>query len=335
MFPRECAHVARWLTVALFSTLSACQDERSEPLVQAPPDAASDATVASGAASGACTGELPVMRARDPATNVELDPDWSCYASAPPEVDQGVTRTVSFGFLRPNANTPAPLASLVTGLTVDFFFGPSTLGEPAITCVFDGQAPVVSLEVPFGIEFVAARLRAIENAQAALSLVEVNEYGLVVSPEEAAIEGYFLIRDSRKLAISLALAGGQEDPTKALIVSAVRDCQGRAVRGAQIELIDGETNVPVATGTAVGLPRSSYAHLALPNPDCTHTSNEQQESSWMLVNAPTNVTDGAKTRAYRLRLKGRMRASDAQPVVLGEREVELFRGGTTYVRLYR
>jgi hypothetical protein len=218
---------------------------------------------------------------------------------------------------------------------VDFFFGPSTLGAPAVTLAFDGQAPVVTLDVPIGVESVSARLRALENSQPALSLVELNEYGLAISSDGASIEGYLLIRDSRALGISLALASGREDPSKALIISGVRDCKGRPVRGAQLALVDGETNRPVPTGTEPGLPRVSYAEFALPSTTCTFTSNQQQESSWMMVDAPVNVTAGAKTRSYRLRLQGRLRASDAKPVVLGETEIELFPGGTTYVRPYR
>ncbi len=55
----------------------------------------------------------------------------------------------------------------------------------------------------------------------------------------------------------------------------------------------------------------------------------------MLVNAPVNVTNGAKTRSYRLRFKGRMHESDVAPVILGEREVELFPGGTSFARVDR
>jgi hypothetical protein len=59
------------------------------------------------------------------------------------------------------------------------------------------------------------------------------------------------------------------------------------------------------------------------------STNEQREA----VNAPVNVTGNAKTHSYRLRLKGRRRESDPVPVVLREREVELFSGITTVVRL--
>lgn len=53
-----------------------------------------------------------------------------------------------------------------------------------------------------------------------------------------------------------------------------------------------------------------------------------------MVNAPVNVSGDEVTHPYRLRLKGRMRKSDVEPKVLGERAVELFKASITTVRLY-
>jgi hypothetical protein len=78
----------------------------------------------------------------------------------------------------------------------------------------------------------------------------------------------------------------------------------------------------VQTGTTGTLPRAAYSLFALPSASCTFTTTGRSE--WMLLNAPVNVSGDKVTHAYRLRLKGRMRASDLEPVVLGEREVELF-----------
>lgn len=54
-----------------------------------------------------------------------------------------------------------------------------------------------------------------------------------------------------------------------------------------------------------------------------------------MINAPVNVAGNSKGHSYRLRLKGRMRASDVAPVVLGEREVELFVGIMSVARVHR
>jgi hypothetical protein len=78
-----------------------------------------------------------------------------------------------------------------------------------------------------------------------------------------------------------------------------------------------------------GAPSVGYSEFALPNPECTFTT--PGDGAWVMVNAPVNVSDGAKTHSYRLRMKGRMRESDREPVLLGEREVELFAGAITAV----
>jgi hypothetical protein len=120
-----------------------------------------------------------------------------------------------------------------------------------------------------------------------------------------------------------------------MLNSWVSDCAGLPVSGAQFELIDGETNEPVPTGSDFGEPRATYYDYALPNVTCTFTSNKQSTASWTMVNAPVNVRDGKRTHAYRLRLKGRMRASDVEPVILGAREVELLSGVVSVVQVHR
>ena len=113
----------------------------------------------------------------------------------------------------------------------------------------------------------------------------------------------------------------------------MRDCLGRDVGGAVFELIDGETDQPVQVATSGSGPRVAYQQFALPNPSCTFTSVGR--SDWMMLNAPVNVEGDKVTHRYRLRLKGRMRESDAEPKVFAEREVELFAGSITAVRLYK
>jgi hypothetical protein len=220
----------------------------------------------------------------------------------------------------------------VDGVMVDIFFGASTLGEPAVTRVVPPQLDAVTFEAPAGTTIVSARVHAQERNDPGLSIVEMRQYGFSVSAE---IEGTSLIRGTRDIALNLALAGGEEDPERALVVADAYDCLRRPVTGAQFELVDGETDAPVQTGAALPLPTSSYVYFALPNPACTFTSNEQIQAVWLLANAPVNVVDDASTRSYRLRLKGRRSASDAEPVILSEREVELVAGTVTIVHLAR
>jgi hypothetical protein len=116
-----------------------------------------------------------------------------------------------------------------------------------------------------------------------------------------------------------------------------RDCDGHDLSGAQFVLIDDETNAPVPLGSEAGTPHQAYSRFALPDPTCTFTDAEYP--AWMLVNAPVNVNADTKTHGYRLRVQGRMRASDREPVVIAEGEVELFSGVTTVIaslpRVYR
>jgi hypothetical protein len=286
-----------------------------------------------------CSGELPVMKVRDLMTNRELEPDWSCYedgevdlgAGANADFDGGTdvsTRSVSF-----RAATLLP--ALVAGVTVDFFAGGSTLGMPVATRAFDAESGIVAFDVPAGSTTISARVHALARDNPSYNIIEMREYDFPVPANDAPIDGNVMIRDSRNLAVSLALPFGRsEDPERAIILSAARDCRGRDVRGAQFELVDGESGELVPTGREPDVATSSYWQYALPTADCTFTGNEP-DATWMLIDAPVNVHDGVKTHPYRLRVKGRMRASDVTPVVFAEREVELFAGVISLVRLDR
>jgi hypothetical protein len=278
-----------------------------------------------------CTGALPVMTVHDFGTGTEQSPDWSCY-----ERDGGAGAMPDSG--APHRFVTLRTAKLVSALftsdvTVDVFFGPSTLGTPALTRAFGADGGSTEFSVPAGVDSLA--LLSHELAGAILTIGEVHQYGLPVAPGGGDVEMFVMPLPSRALSVREALAGGQEDPAKAVIFSAVRDCAGRAVRGARFELIDGETNAPVATGTAPGDPVSAYARYAIPTSACTYTSDEQEGPTWLMVNAPVSVDGGVRRHTYRLRLSGRKSASDVEPVILGERELETFAGGTTYVRADR
>ena len=312
--------------------VAACSDDdRSDAAPQgsdAGGDAAADASVEVAAGDPShCTGEPPVMKARIAATNEVVDPDWSCYDVEP--TPSGPMR----GTFRLE---PAQIAPLLGGLTVDFFFAPTTLGMPAITRVIDPGVDALMFEIPAGAETVSARIRPSVNDNPMLSVPEFREYGLFIPSADAPIiQGYVALQASLDLIVSFVVDPGQRaDPARAMIIAFARDCRGREVSGGLFDLIDGETDLPVPTATAQGGPRVNYFQYALPSTSgCTFTSNDQ--AAWTMVDAPTNVADDTITHPYRLRLSGRMREADATPVVIGEREIELSAGAFTFVRLYR
>jgi hypothetical protein len=309
----------------------------------APADAGLDAPELDAGIFGlVCSGTLPVMKTRNLVTNEAEDADWSCYDAADAGALQAAApQTVQFhlspGPLPDTPDLQQRVATLVAGVSVDFFFGPSTLGTPALTRTFDGYS--VTVEVPAGATSLSARINPHENDAdgAGLSVVELHDYGIPLPLSGESAEGHFVMRASRALAADLVLDGGMPDPEKAVLVTVARDCRGRDVSGAQIALIDAETNQPVASDGEPGAPRAAYTQFALPSPACTFSNAEQP--AWMLVDAPVNIRGETNTHAYRLRIQGRMRASDPAPVVFAEGEVELFSGVVTYLsslpRVYR
>jgi hypothetical protein len=284
-----------------------------------------------------CAGELPVMSAFDSATGMYFEPDWSCYesrededADAAPQ-DAGADRPAILQLTyAPGNKVPFPGEA-----TVDVFFGPSALGEPAFTGVTDADAGTIMFIAPAEEEFVSVWVHATRMPASPLNdIVDLYELSLPIVRPPAMIGASVLISSPVDSLLANVL-GSRElgDRSKAILSAVVRDCRGHDVGGAQLELIDAEKNAPVPSGTAAGEPRTIYARFALPDPTCTYTSPEGSE--WLMVNAPTNVSDGALTHAYRVRATGRMRASDSAPVTLGEPAVELSSGGFTVARPYR
>lgn len=289
-----------------------------------------------------CSGALPVMQLRNPTTNEPEMPDWSCHdastrsdadAGADDSLQAGTARTLGFQlFPQQLSQTPERLEGIfawTSGATVDLFFGPSTLGPPAVTLTID--QPSVTFEVPARVTQITTRVHALPRDNAQLSLIEWREYGVPLPQDEdhAAVQGGFIIQGSRDLGLNLALEGGMADPDKAVLFALATDCNGQHVSGAQLELIDDATGAPIATGTEPGDARAAYSHFALPDPSCTYSAAEMP--AWMLANAPVNVTDDTKQHGYRLRISGRMTERDTAPVVFAEGEVELFRGVLTQV----
>jgi hypothetical protein len=217
------------------------------------------------------------------------------------------------------------------GVTVDFFLGASTLDKPYATRMFDGVSDRVSLDVPGGQASLSIKVHALPHDDPMLSIPELREYGLPIRSFSEPLQGFMLLDAQRALIVNLAERGMKDDdPQKAFLISYARDCSGHDVRGAQFELLD-ETGAAVASGADAGLPHQTYMQFALPNPDCTFTG--YQQAAWVMINAPANADETGITRAYRLRVKGRMHDSDVEPVVFGDAEVEMVAGVITYANL--
>ena len=309
----------------LLKLCSACQSDPAQP---AAADAGTDAAAAQALPPGTrCSGPLPVMSVLDLESFSEVAPDWSCYARPGSPEPSAAARAVSVSV----AMSAAGLIASVDKLTLDVFHGPSTLGAPASTLVLHGDQRAASIEVPAGVSSLSTHVHALGTASPQLDVAELREYDVRI-PASGVVEASAYLTSMVALAAREVLGGGTPDPALARISADVRDCQGRDVGGAQLELIDGATGEPVPTGGEAG-PRSAYSHFAIPDASCTFTTVGRAE--WLMVDAPVNVGAGVRTRSLRLRLRGRMRAEDEQPVIFGEREVELFAGGTTIVRPYR
>jgi hypothetical protein len=270
------------------------------------------------------------MKARDPDLFVDVDPDWSCYP-APGAPDVAPPIRMSAGTATFTLTSFIPLT--VDGVTADFFFGSSTLGMPDATRTFASGENSVTFDVPAGSSVLNVYVHEMPRDPANRSICELREYGYPISQDDATVQSIAFEQDQQALVANLALGGGQADPAKSLVTSVARDCQGREVRGAQFELVDADTNTVVQTGTDPGMPRAAYFQNALPAANCTFTSNDQ--AAWVIVNAPVSVTDNTPTHHFVVRLKGRMHASDKEPVAIGERPVELFAGVMSLVWVHR
>lgn len=314
-----------YLVCWLLGLASACQDGTPQP---AAADAGLDAGAAQSMLPGTlCSGALPVMSVLDAETFSEVAPDWSCYAPGSAPESPPAARTVSVSV----AMSAAGLIASVDRLMLDVFHGPSTLGAPAHTLVLQGDQTSASVEVPAGVSSLSTHVHGLATASPQLDVAELREYDVRI-PASSVVEAAACLTSMITLAGRETLGGGTPDPALASISADVRDCQGRDVGGAQLELIDGATGEPVNT-LGEGGPRSAYSRFAIPDPSCTFTTVGRAE--WVMVNAPVNTRGDARTHAYRLRLRGRMRAQDREPVLIAERELELFAGASTVVRLYR
>lgn len=278
----------------------------------------------------ACNGELPVMKTRDLYTNIESDPDWSCYDASDGEdagVLQAATQNATFRFVGWEK-------SVIEGITVDFHWGPTTLGVPAASRTFEPDAGEVTFPIPAGQRRVSVHTHALHRADSRYDISELRDYDVPVPDDGGPLLGFIQLRDRRALAALVFASDEVYDPDKALLVALALDCAGEDVGGVQVELVEAETGAVVKDVVEQGQPRSAYLRYALPDPSCTFTNNGTNQAAWMMINAPINVSGDRTTRQYKVRLKGRMYQEQTQPVVFAERVVELSAATTTAVRAY-
>lgn len=299
-----------------------------------PPPAASMHTAAGATAAApniaaitSCSGELPVMRAFDKAVDSDVEADWSCYdgkASAASNTRRAALFRLSYA---PGGTIAAP------GIPVDFYFGDSTLGPPAVSGVTDPMMGSVALDLPAGVQRVSVVEHAHKDESGKnLDTYESREYDLPVVDGIVAGTSY-IEAGVNILPANVIGPGASIDVTKAYLVATVRDCAGRSVSGAQFELLDDQEVLGDSQSKQPGVAHPIYSQFALPSATCTFTS--LQDGAWAMLYAPPNIRDSDKNRSYKLRVKGRKRASDLEPVTLVERELELFAGTLISVHMYK
>jgi hypothetical protein len=282
-----------------------------------------------------CNGELPVMTTLDLRTGVEGVPDWSCYGAGVDAFDDGdagvseaATRMTAFRFYGWDK-------SVIQGTTVDVYWGRKTLGKPNATRTFEDDAGEILFPLPVGERHVSVHTQAVFRADSRYDISELRDYDVPIPGDGGTAMGYINLRDRRAIAALIFGAGGEVyDPAKALIMVPVHDCKDDDVGGVTVELVDTDTGAVVQDVVEQGQPRSAYLFNALPDRSCTFTSAGTNQAAWVMINAPVNVSGDSVTHGYKVRLKGRMNAAQAQPLVFAERVVELSAATTTVVRGY-
>jgi hypothetical protein len=343
--------------------IGACTSDEA-PANPSPDAATTDgpARTDTGTGGSRCSGEVPALTAYDRVTQKEVDPDFSCYVDDDAgtfllledggdeaSVDDGgildaaldVALDAPLDAIATDAGdaqvtdaatdaAPAPRTfhltdflngSAVAGASVDLFWGITADKQPDFTATTDGTGSF-AFQSPAGERLYAFRVND------STTLTPLVWYDLPIM--NGSNEGACLTKQEAAQLIGGIVGSQLPDPSKATLVSGVRDCQGREVRGGLLELIDDATGQPIPTGTAKGEARVRYFVNNFPDEKCTFTSNDP--SIWAVINAPTNMP--GKTHGYTLRFKGR-RKTDAAPVLLGQRSLELWPGKTTIGRAYR
>lgn len=319
-----------WLSANALSACDAKAAQASDPAGSgiATDDRAGDTpaeTAGTRAAGSSCSGALPVMTAFDVTSGSEVAADWSCSDSAvgsEPSPEHDAVFRLNYA---PAGVVPTP------GVTMDFYFSNSTLGHPDFSGVSAQSTGALMLSIPRGTSALSVVAHAQTDAVAGLETYESHEYDVPMVGTNISGASY-LQAGIDILPSNVIGPGAHTDLTKATIFAALEDCGGRSVGGAEFELIDGQTQESVADGASMpGAPRAVYFQFALPGLSCTHTSI--QDGVWMMLYAPINVSAGTRTTSYRLRVSGRKQANDVDPVIIMERELELFAGAVTALHL--
>jgi len=139
-------------------------------------------------------------------------------------------------------------------------------------------------------------------------------------------QGQSITNTSYNLLINGILGTGSADPNKMNVVVGVRDCNFKDVSGGIVQLIDDTTGMPLPTGNGPTDMRTSYFLGSVPDTRCTHTT--APNSLYSGLNVPTD-------RSVTARAFGRKSASDAAPVLLGERKIPVHKNAIVIVRPYR
>jgi hypothetical protein len=212
----------------------------------------------------------------------------------------------------------------VEGASVDYFFSPRTVsGTPDLSGTTDKNGQI-SFPLPAANPLFAYRVKATST------LVGLIEYDNIAVKPPAFAQGYSATNNGVSLLLAGVLGSSPQAANSSIIVVGVRDCQEREIRGALVELVDGNTGNAVPTGKGVGDMRTDYFLGGLPNTKCTFTNDDQ--ALWGAVNAPVNMP--GNTHPYRVRVSGRKQGG-TDPVMINEIPIELWPNQIIIPRAYK
>jgi hypothetical protein len=329
-----------------------------------------DAAVDSGgddAGAIACAGDPPRMQWVDPSGQLQ-DPDWSCYepdatfaapivfddaaADAPgagdadgaPPDDAAEDGFAEAGALDASTDAAATFQQDTFQLTdfiahtpvpdavVDVFFGNTLSGGAspdftATTLSDDSMPPGYGsffMPYPPGQVF-AYRVRQRTSTPGLSTLVQFDN---LTPARGTTFPGNSITTAVVQTLLAGVLGTSETVPGSATVITGARDCASHELVGGVLRLIDDATSQPVATGTGpTDVQENYFGPDDLPHAECTHTI-AVPIALWGAVNVPAD-------RALRLQLWGRMHPGDAQPVLVGERKLELYANDIVIARAYR
>ena len=342
-------------SAAIAQGIVACSSDDTSSATTAKDGGADSHVVDTGVVNTACSGDLPVMRALDKDAGVEVDPDWSCYLSndagfldldagdsaAPDASDAGdaASDAATPDAEAPDAGSTARVFHLidflrqddVSGVSVDFFYSRSAAGNPGFNGTTDAKGVITFTPPTTDIGVFAYRVNAFVSDASGASRHTTIQYDNLTPRAGGTAVGQSITESDLGTLLAGVLGSQAATKGKSLLVGVAQDCQGRDLKGAVLELIDGATQLPVPTGKASGDMRDSYFYSNLPNDQCTYTSSDK--AIWAGINAPTNMP--GNTHPYSIRMSGRMHDTDVAASIIGEQPIELWPDIASIVRPYR